>query len=54
VIFDGGVVRGTSDTANYDVTPEGRFVMVQPPPTSGPVLHILMNWLRELHRESAR
>jgi Tol biopolymer transport system component len=54
LLFDGGFARGTSDTASYDVTPDGRFVMVQPPPTSGPVLHILVNWLRELHPASPR
>jgi serine/threonine-protein kinase len=54
LLFDGGFARGTSDTASYDVTPDGRFVMVQPPPTSGPVLHILVNWLHELHPASPR
>jgi hypothetical protein len=53
LLFDGGFARGTSDTANYDVTADGRFVMVQPPPASGPVMHILVNW-RELRGESAR
>ena len=54
MLFDGGFARGTSDTANYDVTADGKFVMVQPPAASGPVLHILVNWLRELHSGSAR
>lgn len=54
LLFDSDFARGSSDTPNYDVTPDGRFVMVQPPPTSGPVLHILVNWLRELHGASAR
>ncbi len=54
LLFDGNFARGTSDMANYDVTAEGRFVMVQPPAASGPVLHILVNWLRELHSGSAR
>jgi Tol biopolymer transport system component len=52
-LFEGSFARGTSDAANYDVTSDGRFIMVQPPPEAGPVLHILMNW-RELRRPSAR
>jgi serine/threonine-protein kinase len=52
-LFEGSFARGTSDTANYDVTSDGRFIMVQPPPEAGPVLHMLMNW-RELRHPSAR
>ena len=54
LLFDGGFARGTSDTPNYDVPTDGRFVMVQPPPASGPVMHILVNWRRELRGVSGR
>jgi serine/threonine-protein kinase len=55
VLFDGDFARGTSDTPNYDIMPDGRFVMVQPPPqTSGPALHVLLDWLGQLRGESLR
>jgi Tol biopolymer transport system component len=49
VLFDGDFARGTIDAANYDVLPDGRFVMVQrSSPTSGPTLHVFVNWLAAL------
>jgi serine/threonine-protein kinase len=55
VLFDGDFARGTIDAANYDVMPDGRFVMIQrPSPTSGPTLHVLINWLAALDAVSRR
>ena len=55
VLFDGDFARGTIDAANYDVMPDGRFVMVQrPSPTSGPTVHVLINWLAALDPISRR
>ena len=46
VLFDADFVRGTLDTANYDVMPDGRFVMVQrSSQSSEQTFHVLMNWL---------
>jgi hypothetical protein len=37
------------------VMPDGRFVMIQrPSPTSGPTLHVLINWLAALDAVSRR
>jgi hypothetical protein len=45
-LFAGDFVPGTSDSANYDVLPDGRFVMVQRPPAAATqaALQVLMNW----------
>ena len=54
-LFDGDFVRGTLDTANYDVMPDGRFVMVQRSSQSAePTLHVLINWLGTLKAASPR
>jgi hypothetical protein len=48
-LFDADFVRGTLDTANYDVMPDGRFVMVQrSSQSSEQTLHVLINWLGTL------
>ena len=47
-VFTGAFARGTSDSANYDVTPDGqRFVMIERPslPSADWTLHVLMDWL---------
>jgi eukaryotic-like serine/threonine-protein kinase len=45
VLFDADFVRGTLDSANYDVLPDGRFVMVQrSTQNTEPTLHVLINW----------
>jgi eukaryotic-like serine/threonine-protein kinase len=55
MLFEGDFARGTSDTPNYDIMPDGRFVMVQPPAqTSGPALHLLLNWVQGLRSGSLR
>jgi dipeptidyl aminopeptidase/acylaminoacyl peptidase len=45
-LFEGEFTRGTMDSPNYDVMPDGRFVMVQrPQETSGQAtVHVLINW----------
>ena len=54
-LFDADFVRGTLDTANYDVMPDGRFVMVQRSSQSAePTLHVLINWLGTLKAASPR
>jgi hypothetical protein len=54
-LFDGDFAPGTIDAPNYDVMPDGRFVLVQrQPQTSGPSLHVLINWLGTLGPLSSR
>jgi len=54
-LFDADFVRGTLDTANYDVLPDGRFVMVQRASQgSEPMLHVLINWVGTLSATSPR
>jgi serine/threonine-protein kinase len=54
-LFDTDFVRGTLDTANYDVMPDGRFVMVQrSSQSSEQTFHVLINWLGTLGATSAR
>jgi len=56
MLFERDFVRGTSDSPNYDVMPDGRFVMIQrPPQRSRPEsFHVLLNWSRKLDAVSAR
>jgi Tol biopolymer transport system component len=56
LLFEHDFARGTNDAPNYDVMPDGRFVMIQrPPQRSGPEsLHVLLNWSRNLSAISAR
>jgi serine/threonine-protein kinase len=54
-LFDADFVRGTLDTANYDVLPDGRFVMVQRASQgSEPTLHVLIDWVGTLSATSPR
>ena len=55
-LFEGDFARGTIDSPNYDVMPDGRFVMIQrPPQASGQTtLHVLINWLALLGPQSPR
>ncbi len=50
-LFEGDFVRGTMDTANYDVMPNRRgFVMIQRPADASAAqttLHVLLNWFGE-------
>jgi serine/threonine-protein kinase len=45
-LFEGEFAKGTIDAANYDVTGDRRFVMVQAAEqsTTQPTLHILLHW----------
>ena len=55
VLFDADFVRGTLDTANYDVLPDGRFVMVQRASQGAdPTLHVLIDWVGTLSATSPR
>ncbi len=48
-LFDADFVRGTFDAANYDVMPDGRFVMVQRASQNSELtLHVLLNWVGTL------
>jgi hypothetical protein len=52
-LFDADFVRGTLDTANYDILPDGRFVMVhRSAQDTEPTLHVLVNWLATLQGAS--
>jgi len=54
-LFEGDFARGTIDSPNYDVMPDGRFVMVQrPPQASTQALHVFINWLAVLGASSSR
>ena len=49
------IARGTIDSPNYDVMPDGRFVMIQRPvQRSGSELQVLLNWSRNLGTASPR
>jgi serine/threonine-protein kinase len=57
VLFEGEFARGTIDSPNYDVMPDGqRFVMVQRPPSTidQMTLHVLINWFDALRATSTR
>ena len=50
-LFEGEFTRGTMDSPNYDIMPDGqRFVMVQRPrqESAEPKLHVLINWFATL------
>ena len=54
-LFDADFVRGTLDAANYDVMPDGRFVMVHRASQSSELtLHVLLNWVGTLAAPSPR
>jgi hypothetical protein len=55
VLFVGDFARGTIDSPNYDVLPDGRFVMIQRPLQSPPqALHVLINAFATLGASSPR
>jgi Tol biopolymer transport system component len=55
-LFDAAdFARGTVDAANYDVMPDGRFVMVQRSSQNSELtLHVLLNWVGTLAARSPR
>ena len=55
MLFEGDFARGTIDFPNYDVMPDGRFVMIQRPlQRSGSEVQVLLNWSRSLGAASSR
>ena len=55
MLFEGDFARGTIDAPNYDVMPDGRFVMIQRPQSRpGSELQVLLNWSRSLGAASSR
>ena len=55
MLFEGDFARGTIDSPNYDVMPDGRFLMIQRPgQRSGAELQVLLNWSRSLSTASSR
>ena len=56
MLFEGDFARGTIDSPNYDVMPDGRFVMIQPPlqQAGAESLHVLLNWSRKFGIASPR
>ena len=55
-LFEADFARGTIDSPNYDIMPDGRFVMVQrPPQASGQTtLNVLLNSLAVFGPSSSR
>jgi serine/threonine-protein kinase len=56
LLFERDFARGSIDSPNYDVMPDGRFVMIQRPPqrSSPESLHVLLNWSGNLEAASTR
>jgi hypothetical protein len=57
LLFEGAYLRG-NQPPNYDVAPDGRFLMLKPPPTAeepgSQPLTIVVNWVDELERRAQR
>ncbi len=49
VLFEGPYSRVSNGT-NYDVSPDGRFVMVKPNQTASTKINVVLNWFEELKR----
>ena len=57
VLFEGEFEEGGTSTANYDIAPDGRFLMIEPsrdrePPPSH--LVVIDNWFTEVRQKLAR
>jgi hypothetical protein len=54
LLFEGGYrggLRSDTPNSNYDVTPDGRFVMIRRDESSGPAqINVVLNWAEELKR----
>jgi hypothetical protein len=49
-LFEGRYLSGTN-IQNYDVAPDGRFLMIQEPAESTPLgINVVLNWFDELER----
>jgi hypothetical protein len=51
-LFEGGYeLAGENPVTQYDVTPDGRFVMIRTDESSGPTqINVVLNWFEELKR----
>jgi serine/threonine-protein kinase len=51
VLFEGGYQIGGRISSNYDVTPDGRFVMIRTDEKAAPAqINVVLNWFEELKR----
>jgi serine/threonine-protein kinase len=49
VLFEGAYQMGNRLSSNYDVTPDGRFVMIRTDESSAPAqINVVLNWHQEL------
>lgn len=54
MLFDGGFIPWEPNTPrSYDVSPDGRFVMIEPTPTYSQRFTVVVNWFEELRRRAA-
>ncbi len=50
-LFEGSYAHGDFDQPDYDVSPDGRFLMVEPTEASEPTrIMVVLNWLPRLQR----
>jgi hypothetical protein len=57
VLFEGEFEEGGICTLNYDIAPDGRFLMIEPSRDPGPAIsHLVVvdNWVTELRQKLAR
>src|SRR6185436_10879148 len=57
VLFEGEFEEGGDCTPNYDIAPDGRFLMIEPSRDPGPAvsqLVVIDNWFTELQQKRAR
>jgi eukaryotic-like serine/threonine-protein kinase len=57
VLFEGEFEEGGDSTPNYDIAPDGRFLMIEPSRDAGPAssqLVVIDNWFTELRQKLAR
>jgi hypothetical protein len=57
VLFEGEFEEGGDTTPNYDIAPDGRFLMIEPSGDREPaVSHLVVidNWFTELRQKLAR
>jgi hypothetical protein len=51
VLFEGGFVQWEPNTPRtFDVSADGRFLMVEPSPTYSQRFNVVLNWVEELHQ----
>ena len=57
VLFEGEIEEGGPYTPNYDIAPDGRFLMIEPSRDQVPAtshLVVIDNWFTELRQKLAR